>query len=133
MRGRALIGLAAILTIGSVTALAGEQEPNGADPACHVGTTKQLFLDDYVVDGMAGLDKVLHQAKRHLSNPILVPEHPWEGDRLILYGSVVYHETEKLFKIWHCGYAEGKGGLYQRIFHRGHGIRTERIGFDIAK
>ncbi len=54
MRGRVLVGLAAILTIRWVTALAGEQEPNDADPACHVGTTKHLFLDDYVVGETVG-------------------------------------------------------------------------------
>ncbi|MBN2292617.1 MAG: hypothetical protein JXM70_09340 [Pirellulales bacterium] len=47
--------------------------------ACKVGTVKQLFLDDYVIDKMDGLEKVLQQPRRHSNNPIVRNEHPWEG------------------------------------------------------
>ena len=58
------MALAVILLIRSLGALAAETEPSDAQTACCVGTTKQLFLDDYVVDGMDGLRKVLNQVCR---------------------------------------------------------------------
>ena len=43
------------------------------------GLEKQLFIDNYVIADMAGIQKVLNSPQRHPQNPIVVPDQPWEG------------------------------------------------------
>ena len=123
MRGRALVGLAAILLIRSVGGLAAESESHHTQAACRVGTTKQLFLDDYVVDTMDGLHKVLHQANRHPNNPLLVPEHPWEG-RALEAPIVFWDDDLKLFRIYY--WALHSDAIYTCYATSEDGIRWER-------
>ena len=44
-----------------------------------IGTGKQLFLDDYVVGEMNGLQKVQHQLTRSSANHVMVGDKQWEG------------------------------------------------------
>ena len=43
-----------------------------------LGGQRQLFVDNYVVEHLENVKKVLHQPDKHLDNPILRPERPWE-------------------------------------------------------
>jgi len=123
MRGRALVGLAAILLTRSAGALAAETEPNDAPAACRVGTTKQLFLDDYVVDCVDGCEKVPHQANRHPNNPILVPEHSWEG-RALEAPIVFWDEDLKRFRMYY--WALHSDAIYTCYATSKDGIRWEK-------
>ena len=62
---------------------------------------RQLFLDDYVIDQIDGLRRVVNPATKHPNNPVLQREHPWEQFRAMIYGSALYDEEEKLFKMWY--------------------------------
>lgn len=74
-----------------------------------VGLQKQLFIDDYVIERMDGLKRVLHQAQRHQGNPILKPEHPWEGTAL--EAPIVFRDEElKLFRMYY--WAIGRDAIY---------------------
>ena len=44
----------------------------------------------------------------------MVPEHPWEGVDVYVYGAVVFDEGEKLFKMWYTawGAKSGMRGCY---------------------
>jgi len=111
-----------------------------------VGPNKQLFIDDYVIDSMEGVEKTLHQAQRDGRNPILKPEHPWEGraletpivfwdDELRIYrmyywalhpdGIFTCYATSKDGLRWHkpiLGLHQGPGGSRQNnIVLRGEG------------
>lgn len=123
MQGRVPVGWAAILPICAVGALAAETEPSDGQPACSVGTTKQLFLDDYVVDRVDGLEKVLYQANRHPDNPILVPEHPWEG-RALEAPIVFWDEDLKRFRMYY--WAMHSDAIYTCYATSEDGIRWER-------
>ena len=77
-----------------------------------VGTTRQLFLDDRVVERVDGVERRLHRPRRSAQNPILEPEHPWElsGGGIHLYGgTVLYDEEDRVFKMWYRTSTEPDG------------------------
>jgi len=51
-----------------------------------------LFLDDMDVLCTTGLTRRPHKAVKHLQNPLLVNEHPWERYRCQLVGTSVIHD-----------------------------------------
>jgi hypothetical protein len=61
---------------------------------------KQLFIDDYIIDEMRGVTRVLNQPVKHPDNPLVVPDLPWEEHGFYANGSAMYDAQEKLFKIW---------------------------------
>jgi len=66
-----------------------------------VGSVHQLFIDDDLIAQIDGLQRVVNQPTKHHENPVLTYEHPWEGNCVITWGSVIYDDEEKLFKIWY--------------------------------
>ena len=44
-----------------------------------IASRKQLFVDDYLIESMSHCARVLNRAEKVLDNPVLRPEHPWEG------------------------------------------------------
>jgi hypothetical protein len=84
-----------------------------------VGDDNQLFLDDdYLVAETRNIEYVLGVPEKSEVNPLLAPQHPWEGT--FGYASVLYDEEEDLFKMWYrihhddghpkAGYALSKDG-----------------------
>ena len=43
-----------------------------------IGTKKQLFIDDLVIDEVHGVTRNLNQPAKYVGNPIMIPLHPWE-------------------------------------------------------
>ena len=72
-----------------------------------IGTSKQLFIDDYVIDETHGVTKTLNQPAKYVGNPIMIPLYPWEG-RITLYGTV-WHDSDDGWRMWYQGY--GGGGV----------------------
>ena len=83
-----------------------------------VGDRAQLFVDRVLVHHTERVWFALHPATKHPANPIVVPDHPWEGWRLALYGSVIRDDDEGLFKMWYWGagcavaYAQSPDGIH---------------------
>ncbi len=65
-----------------------------------IGLKRQLFLDDHLIGRMDNVYRVLHQPEKHPENPILVPEHPWEGTGASPH-MVIYDENDGLYKLWY--------------------------------
>ena len=65
----------------------------------HIGTQKQLFLDDHRVESLKNAAFVLNPAKKYRDNPVYRRENPWEGNA-IHYGAVLYDEQDQLFRMW---------------------------------
>ena len=83
-------------------------------PPITVGTTKQLFLDDYLIASQSNLSRQIHPARKHPTNPVLEPTEPWERGSAILYGSVI-RDGDK-HRMWYyaggnVAYAESADGL----------------------
>jgi hypothetical protein len=100
-----------------------------AEEPTKITSTRQLFLDDDLIDSMPGVTRRIHPARKHPANPVLRPQEPWEGKVAIIYGSVLREEDK--FRMWYhdgngVGYAESKDGvawtkpLLDRVMIDGH-------------
>ena len=65
-----------------------------------IGSQKQLFLDDYLIESMTGVQRTLNPATKAQNNPVIRPDCPWEGNNLH-YGCVFYDEEQELFRMWY--------------------------------
>jgi hypothetical protein len=76
-----------------------------------------------VIDRMDGVHKVLHQASRHPKNPILVPQHPWEG-RALEAPIVFWDEDLERFRMYY--WALHSDAIYTCYATSEDGIRWDR-------
>lgn len=81
-----------------------------------VGGRAQLFVDQVLVRSADNVAFTLHPARKHPRNPLVKAELPWEGWRLEIYGSVLYDEDERLFKMWYIGEASEYFGDYATLY-----------------
>jgi hypothetical protein len=79
--------------------------PANANSPFDVGSRAQLFVDQVIVGSSENVAFTLHPAKKHPRNPLLKADQPWEGWRLEIYGTVLYDEDERIFKMWYIGEA----------------------------
>ena len=73
-----------------------------------VGTRKQLFIDDLVIDETVGVVRTLNQPAKYVGNPVMIPLYPWEG-RIELYGTVIWDAKSGQYRMWYLG--QGAMGL----------------------
>ena len=66
----------------------------------------QLFLDDALISDRNNITSNLHAPRKFSANPVLMPEPSLEVDAL-LYGTVLFDEVAKCFKMW---YFTGRAG-----------------------
>jgi hypothetical protein len=69
-----------------------------------IDSTHQLFVDDSLLASIDGLNRIVNQPVRHSGNPVLTYTEPWEGNCVITWGSVIYDEQQRMFKIWYESY-----------------------------
>ena len=62
----------------------------------NIGQTRQLFLDDHIVEEARDVVWQVHRPRRHLANPIVKADQPWEqnGGGVDLYGGTVFYDEE---------------------------------------
>ena len=76
-----------------------------------IGTTKQLFIDDYIIQSLSHAKQVLNPAVKHPGNPLLKADRPWDGSYVGL-NKIIYEEDTGLFRLWYRttgGFASSKG------------------------
>lgn len=69
-----------------------------------IGSTRQLFLDDHIVDTMDGVVRQFHRPTRWEGNPVIQADQPWErggGGVYLFGGTVMYDGEDGLFKMWY--------------------------------
>ncbi len=49
-------------------------------PMLNIGSSKQLFFDDYLIESLVNAKRGLNPAVKVDDNPVLRPERPWEGN-----------------------------------------------------
>lgn len=72
--------------------------------ALPIGTTKQLFLDDFIVGGRRKVQRRLHRPTRTSVRPVVHADRPWERGVAgvdIAGGTVLFDREERLFKMWY--------------------------------
>jgi len=98
--------------------VSGGAEARSAGPI-QVGHCRQLFVDDFVIDRLSNVKLTLHQPTKYAGNPVLRDDRPWEAKSVAIYGSVLYDDQEKIFKMWYRAiedtcyacYATSKDGI----------------------
>ena len=86
-----------------------------APPEVSLDTTKQLFLDDYLVAERQNVTWRIHPARKHPANPLLAPEQAWEGTVALTHGSVIRDgDTLRMWYLSNPGfsYAESDDGIH---------------------
>lgn len=65
-----------------------------------LGREKHLLIDDWEVAESRNLQRLFHRPRKCPDNPLMVPEHPWEGEALYLFGGVE-RQSDGLFRMWY--------------------------------
>lgn len=61
---------------------------------------RELFLDDYRLDSMVDVQRVVHPGKK--SPPLISPTEPWEGRAVYIYGTVLKEQPEGSgYRMWY--------------------------------
>lgn len=83
-----------------------------------IGLEKQLLLDHHLVASIHGLERFFPPGRKENGGaPVLTPTRPWEDVAFGFYGSVIYDEASRMFRMWYhawwkgVGYAESSDGL----------------------
>jgi len=84
---------------------------------------KQLFMDDYCIETMQGLKRVLHQPAKSPLNPVIAASYPWEYTRepdkgndhggVLSWGGAVWIPDEQVYKCWYTPFGTTKGRGFQ--------------------
>lgn len=64
------------------------------------------FIDDFAVEKMSGLTRVLEQPVKQ-TKPVLVGETPWESNPY-LFGTVLRDPATKKYRMWYMSYNRGR-------------------------
>lgn len=86
--------------------------------AIALGSLPLLFVDDGAIERNTGAQRTFHAARTR-SKPVLVADRPWEKGRVYLYGTVLYDQASRRFRMWYgipkpsdVLYATSKDGLH---------------------
>jgi len=84
---------------------------------------RQLFLDDFILGDLNGATRVIHQPRKHGTEPVLRADLPTDGNAIQLRDAPSWDEKEQVWKLWYIrfgddgngaggsGYARSKDGL----------------------
>ena len=101
-----------------------------------VGTDRQLFLDDAVIEEMDHtVERRFHRARKYPGNPVLRRTHSKDIEGLgpVFWGSVIYDREEKLFKVWHQGLTFKPPEIFNHLYATSEdGIRWTKPKLDIV-
>jgi len=82
------------------------QETNSLEEPLAVGEARQLFLDDAVIASQQNLRREMHAVKKHPRNPLIIPDQPWEGRSVLLYGGVISDAETDRFRMWYLAWGK---------------------------
>jgi hypothetical protein len=92
---------------------------------------KFLFLDYRPVESVEGFARQLVCPRKCRDNPLLLSDHPAEGDNMSLYGSVVRRD-DGLFQMWYT-VSYGKDGVALAYAQSDDGLTWQRPALDVVK
>jgi hypothetical protein len=68
----------------------------------------QLFVDDGIIAEKANVKRTYHAFAKEPTNPVLVPDKPWEGVSVYVYGTVLPAEDGPGYRMWSHSWADGE-------------------------
>ena len=75
--------------------------PDYKVPFLHIGTEKQLFLDNFILDHLDGVERVFPKPDRPKDPIIRSKELPWELSRGIFPVAAIHDPDDGKFKLWY--------------------------------
>ncbi len=71
-------------------------------PFTHIGTEKQLFLDNFMLEHLDGIERVIVKPRKHSRPLIEFSNLPWEGVAFNpLICAALYDPDDRKFKLWY--------------------------------
>src|SRR5687767_2854991 len=72
-----------------------------------VGTARQLFVDDVLIESMKGVQRTYHAVSKYEKNPIMIPDKPWETQALsILSLSILRDPKTENLRVWYSAWGK---------------------------
>ena len=65
-----------------------------------IASTKQFFIDDYLIESLINAKQALNPAQKSIHNPIIQSDRPWEGNCNVAHYAY-FDEAEGIFKMWY--------------------------------
>jgi hypothetical protein len=123
-----LMAMSVMMSIGSAAYAGALQAPPGMFKDLNddilgdaiIVRSKQLFVDDHIIESISGAEKNLNQPVKHPRNPLIVVDKPWEKN--LGFSSVLYDAEEGFFKMWYAAWPAKEGE------HQGLGYATSPDG-----
>ncbi|MBN1344203.1 MAG: hypothetical protein JXQ73_16070 [Phycisphaerae bacterium] len=98
---------AGVLVLLLVAAAYAAPEASGDRPAVAgalgISNRPQLFLDDFLVERMIGVKRVIRRPTKHSANPLITQDLAWEKRTIQVYGTVLYEPERNAFRCWYLG------------------------------
>lgn len=75
-------------------------------PPLEVASRRQLLMDDYVIEDLAGCRRVVHRPQRHPKNPLISgePSRDYDEANAVSTPSVIYDREQGVYRMWANGY-----------------------------
>ncbi|MCM8759848.1 MAG: glycosyl hydrolase family 32 [Candidatus Omnitrophica bacterium] len=96
----------------SIDSLSEPHKPVEPPEIINIDTGRQLFVDDFMIE-KTDTKRIFHRPDFHPSNPVLIPDRPWEktfdthylaGPTAMVFSDGVWYDPEEnLFKMWYMG------------------------------
>jgi hypothetical protein len=109
------------------------QSLSAAEPI-DIGSRRQLFLDDFIVERIDGLTRTMHQPVKR--GPVLKAEEPWEGVYIAVFSPPMWIPDEGVFKqVYECRYGgyRGKSGHKYVLAISKDGIHWEKPNLGLVE
>ena len=74
--------------------------PDYKIPFLHIGTERQLFLDNFILDHLLDVKRIISKPQRHEGSVLEVGGYPWERRRT-LPQAAIYDPEEGKYKLWY--------------------------------
>ena len=106
-----LFGMEILLAFGlqaQSSARAIESKSRAKNPIELKRGQRQLFMDDYMIERIDGLSRVVNQPEKHHQNPVVYPDKPWE-DRCQVYGTALFDDERGIFRLWYLTTPRDRG------------------------
>ena len=76
-------------------------QPDYTVKCLHIGTEKQLFLDNFILDHLESVERIIPKPERPKSPIINARDYPWEVDDKIFPAAAIHDPDDDKFKIWY--------------------------------
>lgn len=107
-RASAVIVIGLIVGLFAALATCAAESPGNA--SIPLSDQPQLFLDDHLVATSTNLRREIQQPVKYPDNPLVVQDLPWEKRLIATYGTVLYDEQSRKFRLWYTA-GEHKDGI----------------------